>query len=120
MSCLPVILPLKSEVDQYRQRENVRMRFAQLNVRKGIPLFLILYSMVVHGQTNLAGSASASADTSHVDYPALAAIDGDTVDGGGWGVFAIDSADQSGINIAPGATATADEYWDGANYQDLL
>jgi len=85
------------------------MRFAQLNVRKGIPLFLILYSMVVHGQTNLAGSASASADTSHVDYPALAAIDGDTVDGGGWGVFAIDSADQSGINIAPGATATADE-----------
>ncbi len=65
--------------------------------------------MAVHGQTNLAGSASASADTSHLDHPAAAAIDGDTVDGGGWGVLALDTVDQSGINIAPGATATADE-----------
>jgi len=96
------------------------MKISKLNIRKGIQLLLILCSMAVHGQTNLAGSAAASADTSHLDHPVAAAIDGDTEDGSGWGVFAIDSADQSGINIAPGATASADEYWDGANYQDLL
>lgn len=68
------------------------------------------HAMALHAQTNLAGSAAASADTSHVDYPALAAVDGDTVDGGGWGVFAIDTINQVAVNIAPKAIASADDF----------
>ena len=76
----------------------------------GLFIYLIFFSTIIlKGQENLARSASASADSSHLDHPAASAINGDTTDGSGWGVFAVDSADQSGINIAPEATATADE-----------
>jgi hypothetical protein len=72
-------------------------------------LLLGISTITLKAQDNLAGSAVVAADTSHMGHPAVAAIDGDTVDGGGWGVLAMDTVDQSGINVAPGATATADE-----------
>lgn len=73
--------------------------------------FLVLVStFTLEGQDNLAGNASASADTAHVDYPAAGAIDRDTTDGAGWGVSAIDTVNQNEVNIAPKAMASADDF----------
>ncbi len=80
------------------------------NLRQIYPLFLLFYSLAVQGQINLTTSASASADTSHVDYPAAGAIDRDTTDGAGWGVSAIDSINQDVVNISPKAIASADDF----------
>ncbi len=76
-------------------------------------LFLVLCTMAVYGQTNLAASAAASADTFLVDHPASAAIDGDTADGTGWAASAMDTLNQNQTNIAPAATATASAYVTG-------
>jgi len=72
-------------------------------------VFLMICSMPMQGQMNLTTSATATADTSHVDYPAAGAIDRDTTDGTGWGVSAIDTVYESEINIAPNAVASADD-----------
>lgn len=69
-----------------------------------IALFLLIFLTGQKGQDNLARSAVASADTSHIDFPASAAINGDTLDDEGWGVSARDTMDQSGVNIAPEAS----------------
>jgi hypothetical protein len=79
------------------------------NFRQVLLVFLMICSMPMHGQMNLTTSATATADTSHVDYPAVGAIDRDTTDGAGWGVSAIDTVYESEINIAPNAIASADD-----------
>lgn len=75
-----------------------------------ISLCLLACSIAMHGQTNLAASAVASADTFLVDHPAASSIDGDTTDGNGWIAPALVSQYLEETNIAPIAVATASTY----------
>ena len=64
-----------------------------INTRITIALSLLLLTLTLPGQTNLAGSATATADASHADYPPEGAIDGDRADFTGWGVPTVDNGE---------------------------
>jgi len=64
-----------------------------LNTRNTVSISLMLGSMVLFGQPNLAPSATASADASHAGYPPEAAIDGNRADWTGWGVPTVDNGE---------------------------
>ncbi len=64
-----------------------------LYTRNTFAISLMLCSMVLYGQPNLAPSATASADASHADYPPEGAIDGNREDWTGWGVPTVDNGE---------------------------
>ncbi len=70
------------------------------DIKKVVSLVLILCPLALYGQSNLAENARATADTSHSDYPATAAIDGNTADWTGWGVPTVENGEpQRGSNV---------------------
>jgi len=75
--------------------------------------FLWACSLGVIGQTNIAGTAVASADTFVVGHIPATVIDGDTTDGNGWIAAALDTSHVDETNIALSATATASAYHTG-------
>ncbi len=64
------------------------MNMTKFKSREVLTGLLVFCTIAVYGQSNLTSSATASADTFHLDYQATAAIDRDTSDGAGWAVTA--------------------------------
>lgn len=67
----------------------------QIKLKKKKVVFPVLLCCVlaVSGQPNLAENARATADTSHKDYPATGAIDGNRADWTGWGFPTVDNGE---------------------------
>ncbi|MCP4312821.1 MAG: T9SS type A sorting domain-containing protein [Bacteroidetes bacterium] len=81
-----------------------------MKILNAFSLGLLGCSVAMSGQTNLAVSASVTADTFLVDFPPSAAIDGDTTGAAAWIATALDTSNTDEINIAPLSTASADTY----------
>jgi len=85
-------------------------------------LFLIFFffSLAAQSQTNLTGSATASADLSSDGSTPASAIDGVSNDNTGWKATAINNQGTGATNIAPFAVATASEFDPGNEPEDAI